>query len=162
MYRLSSANTISLESLCYSWKIAESDDTHKCQIPKFRKKMKTGISLWFFYVVFQCFLAHLCELLASSSVCKLFKKSSPLKPLGQFKTNLAWIILRGFPLKVIHALHPRWPPLLKIEISSNGQNCFILSQNVPKFELYKHNDELFNIYCRIFYELLLILTDYAN
>jgi hypothetical protein len=23
---------------------------------------------------------------------------------------------------------------------------------VPKFEPYKHNDELFNIYCRIFYE----------
>jgi hypothetical protein len=35
--------------------------------------------------------------------------------------------------------------LLKIEISSNGQNCSILSQKVPKFELYKHNDELFNI-----------------
>ena len=53
-----------------------------------------------------------------------------------------------------HALHPRWPPLLNIEISSNGQNCFILSQNVPKFELCKHNDELFNIhvYYRIFYE----------
>jgi hypothetical protein len=53
---------------------------------------------------------------------------------------LAWIILRGFPLKNMsnsHALHPRWPPLLKIEISSNGQNCFILSQNVPKFGLYK-------------------------
>jgi hypothetical protein len=30
----------------------------------------------------------------------------------------------------------------------------ILSQNMPKFELYKHNDELFNIYYRIFYELL--------
>jgi hypothetical protein len=43
--------------------------------------------------------------------------------------------------------------LLKIEISSNGQNCSILNQNVPKFELYKHNDELFNIYYRIFYEL---------
>jgi hypothetical protein len=28
--------------------------------------------------------------------------------------------------------------LLKIEISSNDQNCSILSQNVPKFELYKH------------------------
>jgi hypothetical protein len=41
-------------------------------------------------------------------------------------------------------------PLLKIEISSNGQNCSILSQKVPKFELYKHNDELFNIYYRIF------------
>jgi hypothetical protein len=43
--------------------------------------------------------------------------------------------------------------LLKIEISSNGQNCSILSQNVPKFELCKHNDELFSIYYRIFYEL---------
>jgi hypothetical protein len=40
-------------------------------------------------------------------------------------------------------LYPRRPPLLKIEISSNGQNCSILSQKVPKFELYKHNDELF-------------------
>jgi hypothetical protein len=28
-----------------------------------------------------------------------------------------------------------------------------LSQNVPKFELYKHNDELFSICYRIFYEL---------
>jgi hypothetical protein len=43
---------------------------------------------------------------------------------------------------------------LKVEISSNGQNCSILSQNVPKFELYEHNDELFNMYYRIFYELL--------
>jgi hypothetical protein len=33
------------------------------------------------------------------------------------------------------ALHSRWPLLPKIEISSNGQNCSILSQNVPKFEL---------------------------
>jgi hypothetical protein len=41
-------------------------------------------------------------------------------------------------------LHSRWLLLLKIEISSNGQNCSILSQNVPKFELYKHDDELFN------------------
>jgi hypothetical protein len=41
----------------------------------------------------------------------------------------------------------------KLEISSNGQNCSILSQKVPKFELYKYNDELFNIYHGIFYEL---------
>jgi hypothetical protein len=35
---------------------------------------------------------------------------------------------------------------------------------VPKFELYKHNDELFNIYYGILmnFELLPILTDYAN
>ena len=60
------------------------------------------------------------------------------------------------PFKIVSisaVLYPRWPPLLKIEISSNGQNYSILSQNVPKFELYKHNDELFNIYYRIFYEL---------
>ena len=60
------------------------------------------------------------------------------------------------PFKIVSdspTLHSRWPLLLKIEISSNGQNCSILSQNVPKFELCKHNDELFNIYYRIFYEL---------
>jgi hypothetical protein len=32
-------------------------------------------------------------------------------------------------------------------------DCSILSQNVPKFELYKHNDEHFSMYDRIFYEL---------
>jgi hypothetical protein len=34
-----------------------------------------------------------------------------------------------------------------------AKNGSILSQKVPKFELYKHNDELFNIYYGIFYEL---------
>ena len=66
------------------------------------------------------------------------------------------MILRWFPLKivpVIAVLYPWWPPLLKIESSSNGQNYSILRQNVPKCELYKHNDELFNIYYGIFYEL---------
>ena len=60
------------------------------------------------------------------------------------------------PFKIVSdspALHSRWPLLLKIEISSYGQNCFIFSQNVPKFELYKHNDEFFSMYDRIFYEL---------
>ena len=66
------------------------------------------------------------------------------------------MILRWSPFKIVSVstrLYPRWPPLLKIEISSNDQNCSILSQNVPKFELLKHNDELLNIYYRIFYEL---------
>jgi hypothetical protein len=54
------------------------------------------------------------------------------------------------------------PPFL--EISSNGQNCSILSLKVPKFELYKHTDELFNIYYGIFYELELlpILTSWKQ
>jgi hypothetical protein len=55
-------------------------------------------------------------------------------------------------VSVSAVLYPRWPPLLKIEISSNGQNCSIWSQKVSKFELYKHNDELFNIYHWVFYE----------
>ena len=95
------------------------------------------------------------------------KKSSPLKLLSQSQPNFAEMILRWSPFKsmsVSAVLYPRWPPLLKIEISSNGQNCSILSQKVPKFELYKHNDELFNIYYGFFmnFELLPILTDYAN
>ena len=66
------------------------------------------------------------------------------------------MILRWSPFKIVSVsavLYPRWLPLLKIEISSNGQNCSILSQKVHKFELHKHKDELFNIYYGIFYEL---------
>jgi hypothetical protein len=84
------------------------------------------------------------------------KKSSPLKLLSQSQPNFAEMILGWSPFKIVSVstvLYPRWPPLLKIEISSNGQNCSILSQKVPKFELYKHNDELFNTYYRISYEL---------
>jgi hypothetical protein len=65
--------------------------------------------------------------------------------VSQSQPNFAEMILGWPPLKnvsVSAVLYPRWPPLLKIEISSNGQNCSILSQKVPKFELYKHNDEL--------------------
>ena len=66
------------------------------------------------------------------------------------------MMLGCFPFKIVSVstvFFPRWLPLLKIEISSNGQSCSILSQKVPKFELYKHYDELFNIYYGIFYEL---------
>ena len=97
---------------------------------------------------------RLCKLEKRGDEIK--KKSSPLKLLSQFQPNFAEMILRWSPFKIVSVsavLYPRWPPLLKIEISSNGQNCSILSQKVPKFELYKHNDELFNIYYRIFYEL---------
>jgi hypothetical protein len=85
------------------------------------------------------------------------KKSFSLKLPSQSQLNFAEMILRWSPFKIVSVssvLSPRWPPLLKIEISSNGQNCSTLSQKVPKFELYKHNDEIFNIYYGIFYELL--------
>jgi hypothetical protein len=84
------------------------------------------------------------------------KKKSSLKLLSQSQPNFAEMILGCSPFKIVSVrtvLYPRGPPLLKIEIYSNGQNCSILSQKVPIFELYNHNDELFNIYCGIFYEL---------
>ena len=84
------------------------------------------------------------------------KKSSPLKLQSQSQPNFAEMILWWSPFKFVSVnavLYPIWLSLLKIEISSNSQNCSILSQKVPNFELYKHNDELFNIYYGIFYEL---------
>jgi hypothetical protein len=84
------------------------------------------------------------------------KKSSSLKLLSQSQPNFAEMILGWSPFKIVSVSalpYPRWPLLLKIEFSSNGQNCSILSQKVPKFELYEHNDELFNMYYGIFYEL---------
>jgi hypothetical protein len=78
---------------------------------------------------------------------KFKKKSSPLKLLSQSQANFAEMILGWSPFKIVSVnavLYPRWPPLLKIKMSSNGQNCSILSQKVPKFEVYKHNDELFS------------------
>ena len=97
---------------------------------------------------------RLCKLEKRGDEIK--KKSSPLKLLSQSQPNFAEMILRWSPFKIVSVsavLYPRWPPWLKIEISSNGQNCSILSQKVSKFELYKHNDELFNLYYGIFYEL---------
>ena len=75
---------------------------------------------------------RLCKLEKRGDEIK--KKSSPLKLLSQFQPNFAEMILRWSPFKIVSVstlLYPRWPPLLKIEISSNGQNCSILSQKMP-------------------------------
>ena len=105
--------------------------------------------LWTF-----AYLDRLCKLEKRGDEIK--KKSYPLRLLCQSEPNFAEVIFGWSPFTIVSVsavLYPRWPPWLKIEISSNGQNCFILSQKVPKFELYKHNDELFNIYYGIFNEL---------
>ena len=89
-------------------------------------------------------------------MCKLEKRGDEIKKnllLWNYWANLnqtllKWSLGGRSPFKIVSVsavLYPRWPPLLKIEISSNGQNCSILSQKLSKFELYKHNDELFNI-----------------
>jgi hypothetical protein len=56
------------------------------------------------------------------------KKSSPLKLLSQSQPNFAEMILGWSPFKIVSVsavLYPRWPPLQKIEISSNVHNCSI-------------------------------------
>jgi hypothetical protein len=78
------------------------------------------------------------------------KKSSPLKLLSQFQPNFAEMILRWSPFIIVFVspvLYPRWPPLLKIEISSNCQNCSILSQKVHnKIEQFWPFEEI-SIFC---------------
>ena len=88
--------------------------------------------LWTF-----AYFDRLCKLEKRGDEIKNF--SSVLKLLSQSQPNFAEMILGWSPFKMLSVsavLYPRWPPLLKIEISSNGQNCSILRQKVPKFELY--------------------------
>jgi hypothetical protein len=52
----------------------------------------------------------------------------------QIKQNLTGMVPWSVPFKIVsdsHALHPRWPLLIKIEISSNGQNCSIYFTEKP-------------------------------
>ena len=129
------------------------------KVPKFELYKHNDELFNIYYGIFYelwtfAYFDRLCKLEKRGDEIK--KKSSPLKLLCQSQPNSAEMILGWSPFKFVSVsavLYPRWPLLLKIEISSNGQNCSILSQKVPKFELYKHNDELFNIYYGIFYEL---------
>ena len=141
------------------------------KVPKFELYKHNDELFNIYYGIFYelwtfAYFDRLCKLEKRGDEIK--KKSSPLKLLSQFQPNFAEMILRWSPFKIVSVsavLYPRWLPLLKIEISSNGQNCSVLSQNVPKCELYKHNAELFNIYYekkKFYFELLPILTDYAN
>ena len=88
------------------------------------------------------------------------KKSSPLKLLSQSQPNFAEMILGWSPFKIVSVstvLYPRWPPLLTIEISSNGRKC----PNLNCISIMM----CFLTYITGFFmnfELLPILTDYAN
>jgi hypothetical protein len=70
-----------------------------------------------------------------------------------YRTALTDTILKGDHLRMISA------NLIEIGSAVSEEkilfliHCSILSQKVPKFELYKHNDELFNLYYGIFYEI---------
>jgi hypothetical protein len=69
-----------------------------------------------------------------------------------------WLKIEQFwPFEKINILgnsgHLEWRAGLSDTILKWTHPGTILSQNVRKFELYKHKDELFNMYYRIFYEL---------
>ena len=83
------------------------------------------------------------------------KKKSSLKLLSQSQLNFAEMILVWSPFKIVSVsvvLYPRWPPWLKIEISSNGQNCSILSRKCPNLNCISIMMSFLTCY-GIFYEL---------
>ena len=83
------------------------------------------------------------------------KKSSPLKLLCQSQPNCwndPWVVPFQNCVRQCR-------PVSKMAAITKNRNFFkwpkllYFKQKVPKFELYKHNDELFNIYYGIFYAL---------
>jgi hypothetical protein len=51
---------------------------------------------------------------------KMFENKFPLKPVSQFKTNMAGMVLRWSTFKIISSdsdLHPRWPPSVDIVLT---------------------------------------------
>jgi hypothetical protein len=67
-------------------------------------------------------------------------------------TKFQFIWLRGFRGEDLNVIFYQNMPNLHNRYISAERNIS-QSQNVPKFELYKHNDEPFSMYDRIFYEL---------
>jgi hypothetical protein len=99
-----------------------------------------------FFILILFVLEHVCSFNLPSVCYSFWNKGRKVLKFWKF-TEKREITPNPFKIVSVSAvLYPRWPPLLKIEISSNDQNCSILSQKVPKFELYKHNDKLFNLY----------------
>ena len=163
-FKIMSVSTVLYPRWLPLLKIEISSNGQNCSIlsqkvPKFELYKHNDELFNMYYGIFYelwtfAYFDRLCKLEKRED--EILKKSSPLKLLSQSQPNFAEMILGWSPFKIVSVnavLYLRWPPWLKIEISSNGQNCSILSQKVPKFELYKHNDELFNMYYGIFYEL---------
>ena len=78
---------------------------------------------------------------------KLKKKSSPLKLLSQSQPNFAEMILGWSPFKIVSVsavLYPRWPPLLKIEISSNGREL------LPSLGVRRLSSVVLSVVCKLF------------
>jgi hypothetical protein len=106
-------------------------DTHLSQkVPKFELYKHNdelfNIYHGFFYELWTfAYFDRLCKLKKRGDEIK--KNSSPLNLLSQSQPNFAEMILGCSSFKIVFVstvLYLRWPPLLKIEISSNGQKLF--------------------------------------
>ena len=97
------------------------------KVPKFELYKHNDELFNIYYGIFYelwtfAYFDRLCKLEKRGDEIK--KNSSPLKLLSQSQPNFAEMILGWSPFKIVSVstvLYPRWPPLLKIEISSNGQ-----------------------------------------
>jgi hypothetical protein len=93
------------------------------------------------------FLTYITGFLLNFELISIFSNCGHLG----YRTALTDTILKGDHPRIISAKFGwDWLSSFRGEVFFNGQNCSILSQKVPKFELYKHNDELFSIYYGIF------------
>jgi hypothetical protein len=72
---------------------------------------------------------------------------------GTIPARFGLILFSGFRGEDLNVIFYQNMPNLHNRYISAERKISQISQNVPKFELYKHNDELFSIYYRIFYEL---------
>jgi hypothetical protein len=84
------------------------------------------------------------------------KKFFSSETTGPISTKLCWNDPWMVPFQ--NCVRQRRPVSKMAAITKNRNifkwpNLLYLSQKVPKFELYKHNDELFNICYGIYYEL---------
>ena len=95
---------------------------------------------------------------------KYILKSSPLKPVSQFK---AWMVLKWSIFKIVSGdpdLHPRWPPSADIPYFTDDRSIFFFPQHagfdlsststytrmklkksgIPKKNLYKNDDFVYS------------------
>ena len=107
------------------------------KVPKFELYKHNDELFNIYYGIFYqlwtfAYFDRLCKLEKRGDEIK--KNSSPLKLLSQSQPNFAEMILGWSPFKLVSVstvLFPRWPPLLKIEISSNGQKLLYFKPESP-------------------------------
>jgi hypothetical protein len=77
---------------------------------------------------------------------KYVQKSSPLKPVSQFK---AWMVLKWSIFKIVSGdpdLHPRWPPSADIPYFTDDRSIFFFPQRSGSLDIILKVDHLRTIH----------------